>query len=140
MSAGKICSRTVHIASPDEWVIEAAQRMRDNNVGTLVVVDTQKIPIGMVTDRDITIRCVADGRDPETTNVIDVMSTVTGTVEENTPIETALSAMAATSVRRMVVTDEQGRLAGVLALDDVVELLAEEAEMIGQLVRSQARA
>lgn len=140
MSVGKICSRTVHTADPDEWVIDAAKRMKERGVGTLVVVDTENLPIGIVTDRDIALRCVADNRDPETTNVIDVMSAVSSTVGEDTAIETALSDMAATGVRRTVVTDDAGRLAGVLALDDVLELMAEEGEMIGHLLRSQVKA
>lgn len=138
MSVGKICSRTVYTANADEWIVNAAARMRDHDVGTLVVVDTQNLPIGILTDRDITLRCVAEGRDPEVTNVTEIMSVVDKTLDDDTPIETALSEMANQAVRRAVVTDEQGRLSGLLALDDVIDLLAEEAGMIGQLVRAQA--
>ena len=140
MSAGKICSRTVYTSTPDEWVVDAAGRMRDRGVGTLVVVDEEARPVGIVTDRDIAIRCVADGRNPETTNVLDVMSTNPSTVGEDTAIEDALSGMAGLGIRRAVVTDDAGRLAGILSLDDVIDLLAEEATMIGRLLRSQARA
>ena len=138
MSVGKICTRTVCFASPDEWIVDAARRMRDRDVGSLVVVDTQKLPIGMLTDRDIVVRCMAEGRDPETTPVADVMSTIVSSVSEDTPIETALATMGSVGVRRMVVTDEEGRLAGLLALDDALELLVEEVESIGRLLRAQA--
>ncbi len=137
MSAGRICVRTVHIASPDESVREAARRMREADVGTLVVVDDKRNPLGVVTDRDVTLRCVAASRDPDATPVAAVMTAPAHCVSEATAIEEALGCMAGRGARRLVVTDDAGRLVGILALDDVLELLVEEAEVIGRLLRGR---
>ncbi len=135
MSVGRICVRTVSVASPDEPVREAARRMREADVGTLVVVDGKRNPMGILTDRDVTLRCVAEGRDPDTTSVADVMTTPVLCVSESSPIEEALGRMAGIAGRRLAVTDDEGHLAGILALDDVMELLVEEAESIGRLLQ-----
>ena len=134
---GRICTRSVFIADAEETVREAAQRMRKEQVGTLVVLDAERRPAGIVTDRDITLRCVAEGLDPETTQIGAVMTAPVLGVPEATPIEDAIRHMASASLKRFVVTDEAGRLAGILALDDVLELIAEESKAIGRLVRKR---
>lgn len=135
MSAGRICVREVHVASPEETVREAARRMREADVGTLVVVDANRNPVGLVTDRDVMLRCVAADRDPSATPVSQVMTAPVLCVHEETPIEEALRRMAGIAGRRLVVTDEAEHLVGILALDDVLELLVEEAETIGRLLQ-----
>jgi CBS domain-containing protein len=138
MSVGRICAREVHTAAPDETVRAAARRMHEAGVGALVVVEGSAAhPIGIVTDRDVALRCVALDKDPDTTPVAEVMTAPARCVEQATGIEEALRLMARVPARRIVVTDADGRLAGILALDDVLELLAEEVEAIGRLVRAQ---
>lgn len=134
MTAGRICSRITHLATADESVRSAAERMRDRNVGTLFVLDAAQRPRGVITDRDIAIRCVAEGRDTGHTPVSAIMSRPVITVSETTSIEDALTRMSAKVVRRVAVTDPDGRLAGVLALDDVLELLAEENAVVGRIL------
>jgi len=134
MSAGRLCSRQVVVASPDENVRVAVRRMAEHNVGAVVVMDEDDRPTGIVTDRDVAIRCVAEDRNADATTVWDVMTQPVHLVREDTPIEEALSKMAGAGSRRLPVVDETGRLVGVLALDDVLDLLAEEAEMIGRLL------
>jgi len=135
MSAGRICVRTVHVAAPDESVREAALRMREADVGALIVVNDERSPIGIVTDRDIALRCVAERRDPDATPVAALMTAPVHSIAEATPIEEALRRMAGLAARRLAVTDAAGHLVGILALDDVLELLVEEAEAIGRLLR-----
>lgn len=135
MPVGKICSRSVVVASPDDSIVEAARRMAEHGVGTLVVRDTEGHPVGMVTDRDVTVRSVAAGLDPEATLVSDLMTAPVEMVHESTPIEDALARMSRTGVRRLPVVDEEDRIVGILALDDVLELLAEEQETVGRLLR-----
>lgn len=140
MSAGRICSRVMVTARPDETVREAARRMAENDVGTLVVVavDGTTRAVGLITDRDIAIRCVAGNRHPDETKVSDVMSAPVQSVDENTPIEDAISHMAGVAMRRLVVTGPQKEAVGILSMDDVLDLLVHETGEIGQLLHKQA--
>lgn len=138
MSVGRICIREVILAAGDESVAEAAARMEREGVGTLVVTDGQDRPVGILTDRDVAIRCVGQGLDPYATEVADVMTAPVRTVDEETPIEDALSHMAAGGNRRLVIVDAGDRLVGILAVDDVVDLLVEEAGTIGRILHGQA--
>jgi len=135
MTAGRVCVRSVHVANPGESVRIAARRMQEADVGTLIVVDNKRNPIGVVTDRDVALRCVAADRDPDTTPISEVMTAPVLCVSESTPIEDALRRMAGISARRLGVTDSEGHLVGILALEDVVDLLVEEAETIGRLLQ-----
>ncbi len=137
MSVGKICTRVVATASPDETVLEVARRMDEFNVGTVPVVNASNEPVGIVTDRDIALRCVAGEHDPEATPVSVIMTRSVRTVHESVPIEQALRTMAGAETRRLVVTGDEGKVVGLLSVDDVVELLTEEAEAIGELIRKE---
>ena len=137
MSAGRICSRDVDTASYDENVLDAARRMRDRQVGTVVVVDEMR-PVGIVTDRDLTVRVLAQGLSPQATRLSDIMTPSPTTVREEDSIETALGYMRAGRFRRLPVVGRDGRLLGILALDDVLELVAEELADIGQLLKREA--
>lgn len=138
MSVGRICVRTVYLTKPEETVRQASRRMAEADVGTLVVVDERGDPVGVVTDRDVVLRCLAADQDPDETQVAAVMTHPALCVPESMPIEDALKRMSGIPARRLVVTDEKGRLAGILALDDVVELLVEEAGAIGRLLHRPA--
>lgn len=134
MSTGKICSRSVVVVGPEESVREAARRMDQYGVGTLVVQEDGQTLLGILSDRDIAIRCVARDLDPDTDTVGDVMTSPVRSVEEGTPIEDALALMAAAGVRRLPVIDEDERVIGILSVDDVLGLLSEEIATIGQLL------
>ena len=134
MSAGAICTRLIQIMSPDDSVLEAARLMQKESVGTVIVVGDGRRPLGIVSDRDVTVRCVAEGRDPAGTTVRQLMTGPVAGVSETTPIEDALRRMASMQTRRLLVVDREGALVGVLSLDDVLELLAEEAVSIGRIV------
>lgn len=137
MSVGKICTRIVATASEAERVREVAARMEAHNVGTVVVVDGERSPTGILTDRDIAIRCVGKGRDPDHTPVSEIMTRPVRTARLSTPIEDALDTMRRWAVRRIVVVDDDGALAGVLAVDDVLDLLVEEVDAIGGILRRE---
>lgn len=136
MSIGRICTRVVATASPDETVSAIAERMAEHNVGTVVVVRDQK-PAGIVTDRDLALRVLGRGLDPDTA-VEDIMTEGVRTLDESTPIEEALTAMKSSGVRRIVVTGEDGALAGIISLDDILELLVEEVESVGAILRKES--
>lgn len=142
MSVGRICSQSVVTAGPGESIRDAARRMARFSVGTLVVTDLDQgeHPIGILTDRDIVTRCVAGGLDPSYNPVSSIMSVPVRSVGWHTPIDDALTVMAGEGMRRLVVTDADNRLAGILALDDVIEQLVTEADAIKRLLTSHAPA
>ncbi len=124
-------------ANFDESVLDAARRMRDRQVGTVIVVDDQR-PVGILTDRDLTVRVLAPGLDPRTTRVSEVMTPSPTTIREEDAIEAAVGYMRAGRFRRLPVVGRDGHLVGILALDDVLELVAQEMSDVGQLLRREA--
>lgn len=134
MSVGRICVREVDTANPSESVAVAAERMHQRAVGTLVVVnDTQQV-VGIVTDRDLVSRVLARGRDPMQMAVSEAMTVAPKTASENTSIESALTIMRSGRFRRIPVVEPDNRLVGLITLDDVLMLLAEEFTQIGRLL------
>ncbi len=138
MTIGRICQRDVDLANADEPVTAAAKRMRDRHVGTLVVINRDKVPVGLVTDRDLAIRILGDNRDPSTTSVGDIMSQYPRTVSEHTPIEEALAAMRSLGVRRLPVVGSDDRLVGIVSITDFLNLLVEEFRELGGLLDTEA--
>lgn len=126
MSIGRICQREVILADPDEPITKAAERMERQLVGTLVVLDRDKRPIGVLTDRDIAMRVVAAGRDPQETTVDDVMTRHPRSVMAGTPIEDTLATMRTLGIRRILVVGHDERLAGIASMDDILGLIMEE--------------
>src|ERR671931_1868054 len=102
----------------DKSVAYAAKMMRDENVGLAPIVEGDKL-IGTVTDRDIAIRVVAEGKDPEQTTVREIASTNIVTIDPQQDLDEALRLMAKHQVRRLPVVEEDGRLVGVVAQADI---------------------
>jgi CBS domain-containing protein len=133
---GRICRREVHVAQPEERVRDVARRMAERRVGSVVVTRDGK-PIGVLTDRDVVERVVAAGLDPDRVTVGSAMTSPPVTAPEDVPIEDVLRLMVAGAQRRVVVVDRADHLVGIVALDDVLELLSEELGAIGRLVARQ---
>jgi CBS domain-containing protein len=115
--------RKVMTANPcaidaDKPVSYAAKMMRDEDVGLAPIVEGDRL-IGTVTDRDIAIRVVAEGKDPESTTVREIASTDLVTIDPQQDLDEALRLMARHQVRRLPVVDEDGRLVGVVAQADI---------------------
>ena len=140
MSIGRIAQRNVDTADPHESVSQAAERMHQRNVGCLIILDDAGHPTGIVTDRDLVLRIVAPGKDAFTTMVKDVMTAWPVTCKEETPIEEALASMRRLQVRRLPVVGAQGELLGIVTLDDIIQLLAEEMTSIGRILSSETPA
>lgn len=141
MTVGEICTRPVVTALPDETIPEAARRMRDRNVGDLVVADSLGRPIGMLTDRDIVVSAVAQSPDRLTSLLVsDVMTADPVTARETDSIDVALKYMRAKGIRRLPVIGPDGQLQGILALDDLLGVMSTELrEMVGLVAREQQR-
>jgi CBS domain-containing protein len=141
MRAGEMCMRDVAIAAADDDVMTAAKRMRELHVGSLVVVDEEdgdRYPVGIVTDRDLLVAVLTEelGHAREL-SVRDVMTTDILTAREDEDVYDALQRMRGRGVRRLPVVDDQGRLAGILTFDDLVEWVTEELEQLTKLVRRE---
>jgi CBS domain-containing protein len=113
-----VMTRTVASVGPDATVALAARIMRDQDVGCLPVVEGKRL-IGMITDRDIVVRGVAEGRDDCRTMVHEVMSAAAVAGCENDPVEAARNLMAAHLIKHLPVLDRHGDLVGVVALRDI---------------------
>jgi CBS domain-containing protein len=138
MTVGELCSRIVVFATRGMELVEAASLMREHHVGSLVVADERgesRVPVGMLTDRDITVGVLAKGVDPRTLRVGEVMSTNPLTIRDQDDVFDALRLMRSRGVRRLPVTDAGGALVGMLSIDDVLEGIAEQ---LGDLARAIA--
>ena len=128
----EVMSRNVESARPDMSVKEVAQIMKDRNIGSLPVADQRRVA-GLITDRDITIRIVAEGRDPSSTRVADVMSRDVVSVKEDDPLENAERLMHDRQLRRLPVVNEQGELTGYLAMARIAR--EESPEQAGKVLK-----
>jgi CBS domain-containing protein len=136
VNAGEICNREVVIVTRDTGLVEAARLMREHHVGSLVVVlerDGKRVPVGILTDRDIVVAVVAKALDARALTVGEAMSAGLYVVREQDGLAEVLRAMRERGVRRMPVVAADGALAGILTVDDLVELVAEE---LGDFVRT----
>jgi CBS domain-containing protein len=139
MNAGELCSREVVVAYRDTPLVEAARLMRKHHVGSLIVVVdrlSERVPVGILTDRDIVVAVVAKALDARALAVGDVMVPELLTVREKDGIQEALRLMREKGVRRVPVLTHSGALAGILTIDDLLELMAEE---LGDFARTITR-
>jgi poly-gamma-glutamate synthesis protein (capsule biosynthesis protein) len=118
-------SAPIEIIDANETVAAAAQRLRDTNVGILPVMDRGELA-GVLTDRDVVVRVVAEGRDPAATRVRDVMTEGVATCQEDTVVSVAAAIMLRKAIRRLVVLDRAGKATGVISVDDLAMLGSEE--------------
>lgn len=145
MAIGELCTRTVVFVARDESCLVAARLMREHHVGSLVVVERSRaegpcVPAGVVTDRDLVVGVMALGLDPARTPVEAAMRPEVVVARETDGVGRAIALMRAHGVRRLPVVDDSGALVGVLAADDLIELLGEElAGLAAMLGRAQRR-
>jgi len=142
MAIGEICSREVVFIARSESCAQAARLMRENHVGSLVVVakaGAPVLPIGMITDRDLVVGVMALGLDPAKTLVEAVMRPRIALVRESEGLGRAIALMRAEGVRRLPVVDADGSLVGILAADDLIELFADELSGLAAMIGKSAR-
>ncbi len=139
MRIAEICtSQTVH-CQRELTVQQAALLMRNNHVGDLVVVEQpngERVPVGIVTDRDIVVSVIALGLDPASLLVGDIMSAELMTATEDEDVYETIDRMRFKGIRRVPVVNSLGGLCGIVSIDDLVEFLAEE---MGELSRISSR-
>jgi len=116
-------------------VSDLASTMEERNVGSIVVTRDDE-PIGIVTDRDLTLRVIAGSADPDDTTAADVMSEELHTIDRREGFYRATELMSEHGIRRLPVTDD-GELVGIITADDLTELLADEQEQVAEIIRAQ---
>jgi CBS domain-containing protein len=142
MAIGEICSREVMFVHRGESARDAARLMREHHVGALVVVDERdglRVPAGVITDRDIVVAIVAKGVDPDGLRVDELMSGDLTIAQETDGISQCIARMRARGVRRMPVVDARGALVGIVAADDLLDLLAEELSGLARTIVNEQR-
>ena len=140
MPVGEICNRDVIIVRREDTILAAAKLMRQNHMGDVVVVDEKdgsRLPVGIVTDRDLVVEIMATELDQKVITAGDIMIEELVTVKENLGVFEAIQYMRANAIRRLPVVDERGALVGILTLDDLLQLLSEELVAIARLITSQ---
>jgi len=137
MSIGQICNRHVVTIGPNASIREAAELMRTLHVGDLVVVEGQagsRVPLGILTDRDIVVEIIAEEVDASAVSVGDVMSSGIVTAGEDDDVLETVKGMRSAGIRRIPVVDDGGVLMGIVSVDDILQVLAEGLSDVASLI------
>ena len=121
VAVAEVMTRRVVYLPGDTMLDEAAQAMRDQGIGDVVITNGPTLA-GMVTDRDIVVRALAEGLPPRTTRLDDIASRELIMVEQSATVEEAVQAMRERGVRRLLVCDADRKLVGIVSLSDVALL------------------
>jgi CBS domain-containing protein len=143
MSISEFCNREVVFATREMSIPEVAQLMRRHHVGDVVVVDEingKRVPVGIVTDRDIVIQIIAPSLDINNFSVGDIMSPHLVSVQEKEGVFETILLMRTKGIRRIPVVNQEGGLEGIVTADDLLDLLAEEMSELAKVApREQER-
>ncbi len=134
MAIEHLIRRPVKTLGPNASCKEAALLMRDENIGAVVVEEDGR-PLGVVTDRDLVVRVVAAGRDPQRVRLSEIMSGDPIFVSGARGLDQVIAAMRDGAVRRVPIVDAEGRLRGLVSLDDLLVLLAGQLGDLSEAVR-----
>ena len=141
MNIGEVCSREVYIFKAGEPLGSAVGEMMKRHIGAIVVVETEPDrvrPIGIVTDRDVIRGQVSLKKELPSLTLREVMTSAPLTVSEASGIPEAIERMRARGVRRAPVVNDSGDLVGIVSLDDLLPVVAEELGALARLVGNQA--
>ena len=140
MPIGEFCNREVVFATRETSIPEAAQLMRQYHVGDLVVVDEvdgKRVPVGIVTDRDMVIEIISQSLDFNEFSVGDIMSPQLVSVLETEGVFETIRLMRTKGIRRIPVVNQEGGLEGIVSADDILDLLAEEITELAKVAPRQ---
>jgi CBS domain-containing protein len=129
-------TRDIVTCTPEATVMEVAQLMKDKDIGPVLIVDNEqsKTLVGIVTDRDLVLKVIADGQDTRTTRVGDAMSKKLVTCRADDDVDVAMQAMAQFQLRRIPVVGENMKLLGIISQADVATR-ANEPEKTAEVVK-----
>ena len=140
MSVKKLMSGAPDVAGPQETAWEAAVRMQQRAVGSLVIVNDENAAIGIITDRDLVERVMAAGKDPQVTQLAGVMTAAPITITESQDVSQALRVMRKNYIRRLPVVNERNVVMGLISLDDIMSAWAGDGDQIAQLLKGETPA
>jgi CBS domain-containing protein len=133
----EMAARSVVTVEADCSLVEAARRMVESSVGSLVIADAdRKKPLGIVTDRDLVV-LLARGADPKRDTVAPLVRPGLETVSEGETLQHVTQKLRKHGIRRLPIVDEEGRLAGIVSLDDVLVLLGREMADLAMAVEGE---
>jgi signal-transduction protein with cAMP-binding, CBS, and nucleotidyltransferase domain len=133
-----LMTKSLCLCQPDASISHVAHLMKKFDVGSVLVVENDK-PVGIVTDRDIVIECVADGKDCSGVKVSEMMTSEIETMSEEAGVQDLLHCMRDQKVRRVPIVNEQGKPVGILSTDDLITLFAKELGDLSQTMRAARR-
>ncbi len=136
MSLGNLCRREIICVNLGTSVKEAVKLMEEKNVGCVIVIGSDK-PVGMLTDRDILLRVMNKGLDPQKTTVDNVMSKDIVALREDMGLFEALEQVKGKSIRRFPIVDANGALKGIMTLDDIIFLLGKEMADVSSIIEKE---
>lgn len=138
MTAGEVCIRQVQSVNKDAAIFDAARRMREFHVGDLVVIEERngrRIPVGILTDRDIVVSVAAQDLEHIRSLLVgDVVLPRLVTARTSDSVHAVLKTMRTHGIRRLPIVDESGTLCGILSLDDILGVLAEELSDVVKII------
>lgn len=140
MKIGEICNRSVVTTPRSTSILEVAREMRKHHIGDVIVTDRTdgaETPIGIITDRDIVIELIAEEIAFDTVDVGDVMSTTLVTAPHDADLFETLRFMGIKGVRRIPVLDDDGRLYGILSVNDILSVLTKELSFVAEISERQ---
>lgn len=138
MGLVKCCREQVVAVSPDTPAVEVARIMGEKNVGSVVIVTGDNRPAGVITDRDLVVRIMARGVDPGEVRAGEIPNRDVITFRDSMGIYEAIQKMTAKTIRRMPVVDDDGKLIGIVTMDDIIRMLGEEMAAIAKNIENQS--
>ena len=142
MPIGDVCVREVMCTGRETTVSDAAKLMRERHVGNLIVVDgadNERVPVGIITDRDIVLGVISVKLEPDVITVGDLLNGELVTATDTQGIFETIEQMRLQGVRRMPIVNEKGYLVGIISLDDLIRLIASELKEIADLITWEQR-
>jgi len=131
------CQPNVVTAPPDAKITDVVKLMDEKNVGCVIITEKQ-IPVGIITDRDITLRVIGAKKDPKKLEIQSVMTKKPTIIEGKKGLFEAMHQFEGKDFRRMPVVDERGRLVGIITIDDLMRLLARELSFMTMVIETQS--
>ena len=142
MLAGEYCNRDVVMVGKTESIVKAAKLMRQDHVGDVLVVEPrngERVPVGILTDRDIVIEVIAEEADLNELMVQDIMSFKLITSNENDDLMVTIKRMRINGIRRIPIVNQAGGLVGILSIDDILDVIVEQLMDLDQIIVNEQK-